>query len=427
MENKSILEDNDYLAFLGIYIPKKESFPTGYIKLYPEDFIVEEIDERGRVVTIDRKDNTSPSLPEASKFFHATLVKCNMRTNEAIEEIVRQLGCNLKQVQTAGLKDEDAITAQKISFERIPLSAIKSLNSPYFFIKDIHVGDKRIYNGTHQGNKFTLLVRSAAESVNLPKNKESIFFNYYYTQRFAPRYASHVWGMYLLRGEYSQALKHFLTFDSIQEKESARLLRKEATEYYGNWEKMEEVLLKDKVSFMNELKVVSALKKNSLDIVGALTCIEDQVKLWLYAFSSWLFNHKIKSYVAQADFPPSELPLFLSDKEEDWSLYQELVEKFGLISPSFDSIRPFSSVVVRSNNVPTTASAFIHNLSKVPEGFIISFSLGKGSYATTFLSHHFNLASKKIPDNLKREHIDTKKLAGEASLDSVSEYFKRVL
>ncbi len=37
------LEDADMLEPFGIHIPGKASFPTGYLKLWPQDFIVEEI------------------------------------------------------------------------------------------------------------------------------------------------------------------------------------------------------------------------------------------------------------------------------------------------------------------------------------------------------------------------------------------------
>lgn len=409
MENKSIIENNEYLSFLGIYIPQKDSFPQGFIKLYSEDFIVEEIDDKGRLITIEKKDTTSPSLPEEAKFFHATLVKRNIRTNEAIEEIVKQLSCELKQVQTAGLKDEDAITAQKISFERISLSSIKKISSSCFFIKDIHVGQKRIYNGTHQGNRFTILIRTNAETCPIEENKDSVFFNYYYTQRFAVRYASHVWGVYLLRGEYESALKHFLTFDSPQETVAVRTLRKEAAFVYGDWRKMKEIFSREALYFNNEIKVVNELINTPEDIVRALKSIEDQVKLWLYALSSWLFNNKIKDYLIKTETPPSELPLFLSDSSEDWNLYKGFVEGLSIYPPHFENVSPFSSVVVKSNKVSTTARAFVHKISKIEEGFVVSFSLGKGSYATTFLSHYFNLVSKKIPDSFKSALVDIKK------------------
>jgi tRNA(Glu) U13 pseudouridine synthase TruD len=427
MENKSIIENNEYLSFLGIYIPEKESFPLGYLKLYPEDFIVEEIDERGRVINIEKRDRTDPSLPEESRFFHATLVKCNIRTNEALQEIARQLDCDVKQVQSAGLKDEDAITAQKISFEKIPLSSIKRLSSPHFFIKDIHLGSKRIYNGTHQGNKFTILVRTDADSHSLRKGQESVFFNYYYTQRFAVRYASHLWGIYALRGEYERLLRHYFSFDSVQETPTYRELRKKSVEHYGDWIEMEKVFSEADSYFVNELKVLRSLKDHPEDFIAALKTIEDQVKLWLYAFSSWLFNSKIKAFLEAADSLPSALPLYLSDKAEDWEIYRDLVADFGVYPPDFENVSPFTSISIKSNSVPTTAAAFVHDVVKTSEGVVISFSLGKGSYATTFLSHHFNLVVKKFPDNFNVGHCDIKKSLGEPSLSPVVDTFGGVI
>lgn len=396
MNNKSIVENNDFLEFLGIYIPNKNSFPSGFVKYHPEDFIVEEIDEKGQVVSVDFKNiKNQPSPVGETKFLEGVLVKKGLRTNEVINEICKQLGCTVRQVQCSGLKDEDAVTAQKISFERISFELIKNIKSDKFFIKDVEPSLKRLYNGVHKGNKFTIFLRGNISSSNIVSNTEELFLNYYYTQRFAFRYANHVWALFILRGEYEKALKHFFTHDSSQETEEVRNTRKKASESYGSWKVMKDVLSVDKQAFKNELCVLEALIIKPEDIIGAFKTIEDQVKLWFYALSSWFFNNKIAELTREKKELPKTLPLFLSNLPEDWEIYKDRLSDLGIYPPSFSNIqKKFTAIVIKHNEVSCIEKASIHDIKYMKEGVVVSFSLGKGSYATSFLAHHFNLIHK---------------------------------
>jgi hypothetical protein len=72
---RSIVEDAELLSKFGIVIPGKEALPKGYLKLWPEDFIVEErIDGGVREIT-----STQAPLPESpDPTLYATLVKCGV-------------------------------------------------------------------------------------------------------------------------------------------------------------------------------------------------------------------------------------------------------------------------------------------------------------------------------------------------------------
>lgn len=410
MNNKSIVENNDFLAFLGIYIPQKNSFPAGFVKYYPEDFIVEEIDEKGRMTSVEFIDIQNQAAPIGqSKFYEGVLVKRNMRTNEAIEEICTQLNCSIRQVQCSGLKDEDAVTAQRISFEGIPFEAIKSLKSDSFFIKDVEPSFKRLYNGVHKGNKFTVLLRGDIPDSKIIANTDELFLNYYYTQRFAFRYANHVWALFLLRGENEKALKHFFVHDSSQESEIVREIRRKASEKYGNWIEMRQVFDKDPKAFRDEIVILNSLIDDPQDIMGAFKKIENQVKLWFYALSSWLFNNKIADFVKENKELPKTLPLFLSNVPEDWEIYKNKVSELGIYPPLFSRIQNnFDSVAIKHNEVPCVEKARVNTVKYCPEGVIVSFNLGKGSYATSFLAHHFNLIHKGYLEDRFQKKVDIK-------------------
>ena len=62
----------------------------------------------------------------------------------------------------------------------------------------------------------------------------------------------------------------------------------------------------------------------------------------------------------------------------------------------------------------------------VKEGVILSFSLSKGSYATTFLTQLFQLTTGVPPKDISNDIVDTKEILGEGSIKSLTEKFKEV-
>ena len=132
-ERKSIIEDSSYLKHIGIELPNKDLFPSGYIKYWPFDFVVEEIDEDGKVHTATREGLLGErTFPDPAPTIYATLVKCNISTIHAITDMAHQMECDVKQIQYAGIKDTNALTAQKISFRSIQPKDLLKIRSKYF-------------------------------------------------------------------------------------------------------------------------------------------------------------------------------------------------------------------------------------------------------------------------------------------------------
>jgi tRNA(Glu) U13 pseudouridine synthase TruD len=69
----------------------------------------------------------------------------------------------------------------------------------------------------------------------------------------------------------------------------------------------------------------------------------------------------------------------------------------------------------------------IQKVFSSPQGIILQFSLDKGSYATTFLSHLINLVSGEIPEEFSKERVDITKALGRDSIIPVTEYFKEII
>ena len=77
-------------------------------------------------------------------------------------------------------------------------------------------------------------------------------------------------------------------------------------------------------------------------------------------------------------------------------------------------------------DLETKDKAEIHSAEVVPEGIVVSFTLNKGEYATTFLPHFINLLNGKAPEDLDKNILDTKESLGQENIENVLEYFENL-
>jgi TruD family tRNA pseudouridine synthase len=437
-QQTTLIEDAKFLETFGIYIPGKEELPYGHLKLLPTDFIVEEILPDGTVCTIEEPKEKLEEKNLPGKTFYATLVKCGLSTLQAVEILSKNLSCPKDQIQYGGLKDRDAITSQQLAFHRINSALLYKQSHPQFFLKDIQERQegKSISRGNTKGNRFTIFIRLSPEEIgNLSKTNSFInkirkisnegFYNFYYLQRFgAPRFINFYWALKILQGDYREAVRSYLGDPGEQELPYFQAIHQANNRVFGQWDEIKKIISPFPTIFSNENRIIDHLRQYPTDFAGALAKIPDQVTLWIYAFSSLLFNEKISFYLRREMPLPKFLPLFLSNKEEDVLVYKDLLQDMGL-SPlsSFKNLRPFPFIRRNHNEVSTTAEVKLHVAEVTPEGIAISFSLGTGCYATSFLSHLFNLTSKLAPEGTSKEIIDITQTLQQESLQSLIQRF----
>ncbi len=433
----SHIEDGATLSEFGIDIPHKNSFPQGLIKLWPEDFIVEErIDSAIR--TIDLGGESDLESLEKTPTIYATLVKCNISTFEAATDISRSLGIQEKDVSFAGLKDKNAITAQKISIRKSNLQSVSTLRSPYYFLKEIVSGNGIAERGNLEGNRFTILVRTERSFFDperfshfanyLQDVKEHGFANFFYLQRFGvSRLRNFHWARLILQGKYEDAVCDFLTFAGSREIPYFQEMRRSLKAKIPDWNAVYKTLLDFPLIFEQELLVVDHLRQNPQDFPGALQAIPEQITFWLYALSSILFNKKLSEYLNRGEPMPDTLPFFLSKDRRDQDLYRPMLEKLGIFPPPFHNLRPFPQIVLRSRSTPTHSNVRFHKAELVDEGIVFEFDLDKGQYATTMLSHMFNLVGGVPPEYFSVERVDAKATLGETPITPLLERFKEVI
>ena len=450
-ESQIFVDNQKFLEKYGIKIPEKKKLPLGYLKLWPQDFIVEEIAANNELQTVfpEKFLHTKRDFLPEDPIVYTTLVKCGLSTIEAAEDLARALNLEPKSIKFAGIKDKHAITSQLISMKRgeiaettshlSPRSVIERLNQislPNFFLKNVFSGENGLYLGNLKGNQFTILIRTGPNFnkeeflKRLKEVEKSGFFNFFYLQRFGvPRLANQDCGLYVLKGDYEKAAFTAICKPGVRELLYFQSLRKEIEKLWGKWEAIEEVLELFPLTFRDERTVVNYLIKNPTDFLGAINQIPRVSQLWLTSFAALLFNKLLSSYSGIGKTPPETLPLVLSEKKGDWLVYKDLLNQVGVFSTTFalKNLQPFPFIVLKEREQKTIEKVKILSQRIIPQGVILQFVLSKGCYATTFLSQLFNLVSGNLPKNFSNLPIDTKANLNQPSLEEILNKFSDVV
>lgn len=437
--NKSTIEDDTFLRTFGIVIPNKHALPNGYIKLFPSDFIVEELDSNGKLIETSFKENpTGHTELKPPITVYADLIKCSLSTLDVVNELTKILNLDHKQIQYAGIKDKQAITSQRISFRGTTIEKVLSISSPNYKLTNISLGKGVVGPSSLTGNKFTILVRTEpafftkefgeAFVHNFDNVQNNGFHNYFYLQRFgSPRYLNYKWGYLILQGKFRETIEHVLFTQGVSESSFIIDLRNTAMSLNNDWHAIRELYSRFPLIFKSELSILAVLciKKDSYE--EALQSIPEQIKLWVYAFASWLFNRKLAGLVEKNEMIPKVLPLLLSYQNEDIKTYEEDLKKLHIFPPNFQNLKPFPFLRMEHREVNTLEKVDVKGIEVTKQGVVLSFILSKGDYATTFLSTLFNLVSGTPTESINKTLVNTKKALGDNNFDETYDYFLPII
>ncbi|MBI5467255.1 MAG: tRNA pseudouridine(13) synthase TruD [Candidatus Kerfeldbacteria bacterium] len=415
-ERIGAFQHQDILRHIGITtIP--DQLPTGYIRFRPEDFIVEEIDQAGTVATIE-----PASVPLIDHTDHRTLycqlIKIGIATPEALERLALALKIDRKQIGYAGLKDGGAVTSQNISLRGVPADQALALHVDNVILKNLRYGSGAVSTGELRGNRFTLTIRTPEPVVQseLDGHVRQIsagVLNYFGPQRFGSRWLSHFFGRTILQGQYNQTIKSFLTDTNASERKYVAAIREAVGQQYGDWAFATELYGQYPYTFQHELTVVRHLQQHPDDWVGALTAIQEQTRLWVYAYTSWLVNQTISDLVTNQQPLPNALPIPLSSQPADLAPYRGLLEQDQIPEHFITYLRPLPFIRPQTRYVQTRIQPVMHGALSIPAGVILSFDLPAGAYATTVLMNLFTIESgQPAPAWIKADDIDAKQLLG---------------
>jgi TruD family tRNA pseudouridine synthase len=421
--------NQEVLSSVGIDIDSG-FLPQGYLSYYPADFIVEEIDKDNNLHSI-APEKVGPSTGSGSTLF-ADLVKINHSTLEAVDSLALALGIDSSVINYAGIKDKIALTSQLISINNADFDAVSRVNLPGIYLKNFYWAEGNTYKGNLKGNHFTITIRTPATlgegwlNTSLSKLQDG-FYNFYYLQRFgAPRLVSHNLGRALLQGDFEKVVKMFLTDGGFQDVALLNNIRQEALASFGEWEKMAEIYQKLPYTFRLEKDLCEALANDQSDFKKALSIMPDQLLMWVYAYSSYLFNLHLSKLIREDRAIPARLPLLLNPKYQSVNTYVEQLEKDGIndLPNAVKNVLGSEQELRFENTYATRGKAKIIKAKIAPGAVVIAFSLPIGGYATTFLSNLFELKrGLPVPDWVNKNEIDSKKVLGLGSVEEISKIF----
>jgi tRNA pseudouridine13 synthase len=202
------------------------------IKQLPEDFIVKEI--------------SNLKVKDSGKYSYYKLTKIKENILDVVSKLAKKLGIKTKDIGFAGSKDKNAVTEQVIS--------IKNGKKEIVGLRFIGYADKPITLGDLKGNKFEIVVRNLdGEEIE----KVDFVVNYFDEQRFSKNNVEI--GKKLVKKKFENAAK----------------------------------LIDDK-------KCVESLKNNPNNFIGALQRVPlRMLKFYVHAYQSWLWNETVKKYLEE--------------------------------------------------------------------------------------------------------------------------------
>jgi TruD family tRNA pseudouridine synthase len=263
------------------------------------DFIVEEIIDNETLNISKIKNRPKPIAP--CKFAQFTLVKTGISTFDAAKMIAERFSVPEKSIGYCGLKDNFAVTAQRISIPCLQHTMETSYKFKDFFLKDgtpaIYPVSKDMHSGNHfrikiypkevvSAERFSELKRELASATN-----EGIP-NFYGVQRFGSRGINHIVGMELLKRNFEKAAKIWLTNTYIKWD-----LGKAISNLWGNWDECASVVSR-RAELNMEHRFFNMLSANSGDFVDAFGSIP-LGKFLIRSYSSYVFNKILSELLAE--------------------------------------------------------------------------------------------------------------------------------
>ena len=313
------------------------------LKEKPEDFIVDEV--------ID------VSCSEVGDFSYFVVKKRDYATPAAVEKIAKFMHVPIKSIGYAGTKDRHAITTQWISIEG-PESKLQGFSDNLITLEFKGKGNKKIYLGQLEGNKFTITARNITQKPKAIKQ----FLNLFDEQRFSMNNVEI--GKYIVKKEFKKAVEKLMESNGYYE----RLVK----EHY------------DKTG-----DAVNSLRKIPMHVLI----------FFVHAYQSELWNRTAEE-LSKTVINNIEVPIigfgseFATDdirKITETILREEGINQRDFILKSFPELSSEGSTRKLYTDVTDLKIGELEDdeLNKGMKKVTISFFLTKGCYATMAIRHMF--------------------------------------
>jgi tRNA pseudouridine13 synthase len=375
------------------------------IKRDPSWFIVEEVDENGKlwkasygiIEKIKDRIFLLKNKKKQAKFLHATLVKNNISTLDAIKIIASKLHKGIKQIGFAGNKDKRALTSQRISIKNVKIENLP-IKHKNFFLKNFSLEDKPLSMGMLKGNRFKVKIYLDEKEKEIFENNLENFrrgrlkiLNYYDEQRFGKARNNHVIGKAIIKGNYEEAVRLILCSYGEKENEKVKEIKNFIKNNWGDWKSIKEKI-KDKKyktirpKILNEIGIINSLINNK-DYLAALKKLKKKnLLIYVHAYQSFLFNQLIRE-TRERRIEVDKLPIIGYgtdiEKYKVKEIIKEIMRKEGVRKEEFKI--PALNIFEKGSEREFYVNVKDLKVKKEGNFYNLDFFLPKGSYGTMVL------------------------------------------
>ena len=372
-----------------------------------EDFKVQEIEEDGTVLNLERKEKREVT-EEKKDYLLFTLVKRGISTPEAIKLIARNLHISFKRIAYNGNKDKRALTSQRISIFKFDAENL-SIDSERMFFRDLTYSNDPCKIGKLYGNHFTVIVKefdaSGDELNKITQDINKGVPNFYGPQRFGSASLNIETSKSILSGDFKSAF-YTLVLKERNESEINRERRAALRSVFSGYLENGNVNKEDAEKALSALPYFMYFERDSLsylmqhknDYAGAIRLLPKYLRLMvLQSFQYYVFNKTLS--IILKDTPIEKLEKEISTIGYDMDT-ESIEAKIAIGILKEEGIEDIKKLKL-SSMPEASLKSFKHPSYFIPEGFniglngndaIISFNLKKGSYATILLLKLFGNA-----------------------------------
>ena len=252
------------------------------------------------------------------------------------------------------------------------------------------------------------------------------FLNFFGPQRFGSRLNVHHLGKRLIQGDVDGAIRAYMGEPGPFDVPLYREIRQAMDAAYGDWGQMLELSKHFPFTFKDETQVILALQEDPRKTRMALSRIKEQVRLWVYAYGSWLVNRAISRAILNGETLPAQLPMPFSPRGP-LPLYKEFMEADGTAG-YVQTLSQYPYINLADRTIPTVMMPQNLEAKEIDQGWIVRFELGKGAYATSLLSHLVRMyEGLPVPGWVPDGEVDALAAMGEGSVESLRKKFGKFM
>ncbi|MFQ5758268.1 MAG: tRNA pseudouridine(13) synthase TruD [Candidatus Bathyarchaeia archaeon] len=275
----------------------------GWIRQFPEDFVVEEVLVDGTKAEVRTAEIEPPT--GIGRYLVCLLIKRDWDTLLAIREVAKQLGMSHERIQIAGMKDAKALTAQHITISRITPDQLSQVKIKDVALHPLYYSSKKVSSKLLLGNQFHILVRGISHAPDIIKHRiegaQSELSNvgglpnFFGHQRFGTiRPITHLVGRFLVQEDFEKAALTFLAEPSPHEHPESR----EARQQLHDTGDFKEALRSFPRFLKYEHMMLSHLARQPRDFLGAFRRLPLKLRrLFVQAYQSFMFNKSLSKRI----------------------------------------------------------------------------------------------------------------------------------